>query len=313
MSPCLSPLTTPSRKTASFRFPLKDYASKLPDLRSPSGAPLMNFQIRRSTLLFVPSAPRPCPLRGRPAQTLRFTHGFGNSQLSQGLLITRGIKSCFTPARQPGMKPASRAALGWRIDCPASGDDLPPDPRRLIADCLAEVVGQIDQIMQQLQKPTCNLAEWQASRVSFIEEGLTKRYVDALQLEVETAEGDLRPPYLIPEIRRHFRQLAKRWPHAAFCCDLRTPFLAHYALCQLDNLRVLQRGESQQVLIAYTPAMTWANYAEYWEIDHIKPCADFDLTRLEECRVCFALANLRPLPLPIHRSRYHARQAREKR
>jgi hypothetical protein len=45
--------------------------------------------------------------------------------------------------------------------------------RTRIADCLAEVVGQIDQIMQQLQKPTCNLAEWQASRVSFIEEGLT--------------------------------------------------------------------------------------------------------------------------------------------
>jgi len=78
-----------------------------------------------------------------------------------------------------------------------------------------------------------------------------KRYVDALQLEVETAEGDLRPPYLIPEIRRHLRQLAKRWPHAAFCCDLGTPFLSHYALCQWDNLRVLERGESQQVLIAY--------------------------------------------------------------
>ena len=78
-----------------------------------------------------------------------------------------------------------------------------------------------------------------------------KRYVDALQLEVETAEGDLRPPYLIPEIRRHFRQLAKRWPHAAFCCDLGTPFLSHYALCQWDNLRVLERGESHQVLIAY--------------------------------------------------------------
>jgi hypothetical protein len=33
----------PSRKTVSFRFPLKDYASKLTDLRSPFGAPLANF------------------------------------------------------------------------------------------------------------------------------------------------------------------------------------------------------------------------------------------------------------------------------
>jgi len=45
--------------------------------------------------------------------------------------------------------------------------------RTRIADCVAEVVRQIQQIMQQLQKPTCNLAEWQASRTSFIEEGLT--------------------------------------------------------------------------------------------------------------------------------------------
>jgi len=43
VSPCMSPLPTPSRKTASFRFPLKDYASKLADLRSPVEAPLMNF------------------------------------------------------------------------------------------------------------------------------------------------------------------------------------------------------------------------------------------------------------------------------
>ena len=39
----MSPSLSPSRKTASFRFPLKDYASKLTDLRSPGGAPLMNF------------------------------------------------------------------------------------------------------------------------------------------------------------------------------------------------------------------------------------------------------------------------------
>jgi len=79
----------PSRKTASFRFPLKDYASKLADLRSPFDAPLLNFQIRRSTPLFGPSAPHPFPLRGRPAQTLLFAHGFGNSQRSQGIPITR--------------------------------------------------------------------------------------------------------------------------------------------------------------------------------------------------------------------------------
>jgi hypothetical protein len=75
--PCSPHWPAPSRKTASFRFPLKDYASKLADLRSPDGAPLMNFQIRRSTPLFGLAAdPRPISPRGRPAQSLRCAHGF---------------------------------------------------------------------------------------------------------------------------------------------------------------------------------------------------------------------------------------------
>ncbi|MGA3213175.1 MAG: hypothetical protein ABSD20_17875, partial [Terriglobales bacterium] len=53
----------------------------------------------------------------------------------------------------------------------------------------------------------------------------------------------------------------------------------------------------------FTPAMSWANYAHYWEIDHIQPCSNFDLTRLEECLICFALENLRPLTLQINRGR----------
>jgi hypothetical protein len=77
------------------------------------------------------------------------------------------------------------------------------------------------------------------------------RYKDALRLDIETAEGDLRPPYVIPEIRRHLRQLAKHWPHAAFCCDLGTPFLLQYALCQLDHLEVIQWVEPQKILITF--------------------------------------------------------------
>jgi hypothetical protein len=68
----------------------------------------MNFQIRRSTPLFVLSAPRPFPLRGRPAQTLRSTHGLGNSQASRESFYAR--LSWFMPALGPGMKPASPAA-----------------------------------------------------------------------------------------------------------------------------------------------------------------------------------------------------------
>lgn len=40
--------------------------------------------------------------------------------------------------------------------------------------------------------------------------------------------------------------------------------------------------------------MTWGNYGK-WHIDHIKPCASFDLTNLEEQKICFHYSNMQPL------------------
>jgi hypothetical protein len=92
--PLFAPFPALSPRLAGFGFPLKDYPpplklqeDRLPPnparLGSPVEAPLLNFQIRCSTPLFVLSAPRPFPLRRRPAQTLRFTNGYGNSQASR--------------------------------------------------------------------------------------------------------------------------------------------------------------------------------------------------------------------------------------
>lgn len=44
----------------------------------------------------------------------------------------------------------------------------------------------------------------------------------------------------------------------------------------------------------FTDGMSWDNYGE-WEIDHIKPCAAFDLRKEEEQRECFHYTNLQPL------------------
>lgn len=41
--------------------------------------------------------------------------------------------------------------------------------------------------------------------------------------------------------------------------------------------------------------MKWENIGTYWHIDHIKPCASFDLTNVEEQRQCFHWTNLAPL------------------
>jgi hypothetical protein len=45
----------------------------------------------------------------------------------------------------------------------------------------------------------------------------------------------------------------------------------------------------------FKPGMTWANYGPVWHIDHVKPCAKFDLPRPEEQRACFNWRNLQPL------------------
>lgn len=44
----------------------------------------------------------------------------------------------------------------------------------------------------------------------------------------------------------------------------------------------------------FTPGMTWANYGQ-WHIDHIRPCASFDLTDGVQFDTCWALENLQPL------------------
>jgi hypothetical protein len=46
----------------------------------------------------------------------------------------------------------------------------------------------------------------------------------------------------------------------------------------------------------FQPGMTWENYgARGWHVDHIRPCASFDLTDPAQRRECFNWRNLQPL------------------
>jgi hypothetical protein len=44
----------------------------------------------------------------------------------------------------------------------------------------------------------------------------------------------------------------------------------------------------------FLQGMTWGN-RRLWHIDHVRPCASFDLTDLEQQKVCFHYTNLQPL------------------
>jgi hypothetical protein len=44
----------------------------------------------------------------------------------------------------------------------------------------------------------------------------------------------------------------------------------------------------------FQEGMSWDNYGE-WEVDHIRPCASFDLRDSEQQKACFCYTNLQPL------------------
>lgn len=67
--------------------------------------------------------------------------------------------------------------------------------------------------------------------------------------------------------------------------------------CSLEHLR---KHLEQQ----FQPGMTWANMGSYWEIDHIRPCASFDLRRADEQRRCFHFSNLQPLTVGQNRRKH---------
>ena len=45
----------------------------------------------------------------------------------------------------------------------------------------------------------------------------------------------------------------------------------------------------------FTEEMSWDNYGEVWQIDHIIPCRAFDLTDEEQLKECFNYKNTQPL------------------
>lgn len=61
-----------------------------------------------------------------------------------------------------------------------------------------------------------------------------------------------------------------------------------YLGCSVDEYRKYLENK-------FTPEMTWDNYGEYWEIDHIKPISSFNLNNPEELTKCFHYTNTQPL------------------
>jgi hypothetical protein len=45
----------------------------------------------------------------------------------------------------------------------------------------------------------------------------------------------------------------------------------------------------------FLSGMSWENYGPTWHVDHIRPCASFNLVDPDEQKACFHFSNLQPL------------------
>ena len=61
-------------------------------------------------------------------------------------------------------------------------------------------------------------------------------------------------------------------------------------LCGCSWSYLIKHIESQ-----FYARMSWANYGRAWHIDHVIPCASFDLRDEQQQRMCFHYTNLRPM------------------
>ena len=57
---------------------------------------------------------------------------------------------------------------------------------------------------------------------------------------------------------------------------------------EIPEFRIYIQGQ-------FRPGMTWGNHGPVWHLDHIIPCASFDLTDKLQRQVCFHWSNYQPL------------------
>lgn len=82
------------------------------------------------------------------------------------------------------------------------------------------------------------------------------------------------------KLKRHFQRKGTPYKKALTTNE--------YIGCNVEEL-------AEHLRSLYKPGMTDENYGKEWHIDHIIPCAAFDLTDKEQAKQCLNIKNLQPL------------------
>lgn len=72
-----------------------------------------------------------------------------------------------------------------------------------------------------------------------------------------------------------------------------------------EELLGMTRSQFQEwIEYQFEPEMTWENHGSYWHIDHVRPCASFNLIDEAQQRICFRWTNQRPMKSEVNLSKH---------
>lgn len=122
--------------------------------------------------------------------------------------------------------------------------------------------------------------------------------------EYDRARRAADPEYVERQKATLQRSRKRRWktdPQFRMSCVLRNRLKdalggTQKAATTLDLVGIDWAGLVDHIEKQFLPGMSWDNYGyETWHVDHIRPCASFDLTDPAQQRECFHYTNLQPL------------------
>ena len=80
-------------------------------------------------------------------------------------------------------------------------------------------------------------------------------------------------------------------------CITKNKHTCEYLDCDINFLKMWLESN-------FSENMTFENYGKYWQVDHVIPCAKFNLTNDDEIAHCFRWTNLQPLTIKENLSKH---------